>query len=79
MGGRGQVAANLTGFLQGLGYWFALAVPSAYTNSMIRYLQSKLSLAFRTRMTRYVHDLYLSKNINYYKVPSFLPTSSPSL
>lgn len=25
----------------------------------IRYLQSKLSIGFRTRLTRYVHDLYL--------------------
>lgn len=62
------VAANGPGFLRGLGLWFALAVPSTYTNSMIRYLQSKLAIGFRTRLTRYVHDLYMSKNRNYYKV-----------
>jgi ATP-binding cassette subfamily D (ALD) long-chain fatty acid import protein len=49
-------------------YWFALAIPSVYTNSMIRYLQQKLSISFRTRLTRYVHDLYLSPENNFYKV-----------
>jgi hypothetical protein len=37
---RDLVAANLTQFLKGLGYWFAIAVPATYTNSMIKYLQS---------------------------------------
>ena len=35
---------------------------------MIKYLQSKLSIAFRTRLTRYIHDLYLNDNLNYYKL-----------
>ncbi|KAK0519828.1 ATP-binding cassette long-chain fatty acid transporter pxa1 [Tilletia horrida] len=65
---RDLVSANGKGFLRGLGLWFALAVPSTYTNSMIRYLQSKLAIGFRTRLTRYVHDLYLSQNRNWYKI-----------
>lgn len=35
---------------------------------MIKYLESKVSIAFRTRLTRYVHDLYLNNNLNYYKL-----------
>jgi ATP-binding cassette subfamily D (ALD) long-chain fatty acid import protein len=31
-------------------------------------LQSKLSIAFRTRLTRYVHDLYLNDQVTYYRV-----------
>ncbi|KAL9935777.1 hypothetical protein V8E36_005354 [Tilletia maclaganii] len=65
---RDLVSANGKGFMRGLGLWFALAVPSTYTNSMIRYLQSKLAIGFRTRLTRYVHDLYLSQNRNWYKI-----------
>ena len=61
------VAGNAKEFVKGLGYWFAIAVPATYTNSMIRYLQSKLAIAFRTRLTRHVHDLYLDQ-IVYYKV-----------
>ncbi|SCV69203.1 BQ2448_2223 [Microbotryum intermedium] len=62
------VSANGKGFIRGLGLWFALAVPSVYTNSMIRYLQQKLSISFRTRLTRYVHDLYLSPKNTFYSI-----------
>ncbi|KAF9408096.1 hypothetical protein BGZ94_002451, partial [Podila epigama] len=61
------IAGNGKSFIRGLGYWFAIALPATYTNSMIRYLQSKLSIAFRTRLTRYIHDLYLNDHITYYK------------
>ncbi|KAI6010127.1 ABC transporter transmembrane region 2-domain-containing protein [Pisolithus marmoratus] len=68
---RDLVSANGRGFIRGLGLWFALAVPSVYTNAMIRHLQSKLALKFRTRMTEYIHDLYLSPypDLRYYRVP----------
>ncbi|KAG0239602.1 hypothetical protein BGW41_007600 [Actinomortierella wolfii] len=39
----------------------------AIVRDLIRYLQSKLSIAFRTRLTRYVHDLYLNEQNTYYK------------
>ncbi|PWN38677.1 putative peroxisomal half ABC transporter [Ceraceosorus guamensis] len=65
---KNLVTANGRGFLRGLGLWFALAVPSTYTNSMIRYLQSKLAIGFRTRLTRYAHDLYLSPKANFYRI-----------
>ncbi|ODN82953.1 hypothetical protein L202_01197 [Cryptococcus amylolentus CBS 6039] len=65
---RDLVSANGAGLLRGLGWWFALAVPSTYTNAMIRYLERKLALAFRTNLTRYIHDLYLNENLNYYKL-----------
>ncbi|KAJ2452845.1 ATP-binding cassette long-chain fatty acid transporter pxa1 [Coemansia sp. RSA 2336] len=55
-------------FLAGLLSWFAIAIPATYTNSMIRFLESKLALSFRTRLTQYVHDLYLNENRNYYKL-----------
>ncbi|KAG6821367.1 hypothetical protein H0H93_014164 [Arthromyces matolae] len=57
---RHLVSADGKGFLKGLGLWFLLAIPSTLTNSLIRHLQSKLSLNLRTRLTRYTQDLYLS-------------------
>ena len=30
-----QVSANGKGFIRGLGWWFALALPSTYTNAMV--------------------------------------------
>ncbi|KAH6906187.1 ATP-binding cassette transporter [Coprinopsis sp. MPI-PUGE-AT-0042] len=69
---RDLVRADGRGFLKGLALWFLLAIPSTYTNSMIRHLQSLLSLSLRTRLTRYVHDLYLSSypDLRYYRVSS---------
>ncbi|RKP03347.1 hypothetical protein CXG81DRAFT_9682 [Caulochytrium protostelioides] len=60
------VNADGRSFLRGLLYWFAIAVPATYTNSMIRYLQSKLGIAFRTSLTKHVHCLYMENN-TYYK------------
>ncbi|EGO29364.1 hypothetical protein SERLADRAFT_445189 [Serpula lacrymans var. lacrymans S7.9] len=71
---RDLVSADGKGFLRGLGLWFLLAIPSTYTNSMIRHLQSKISLRIRTRLTRYIHDLYLSSapHLRYYHIGSEL-------
>ncbi|THH03553.1 hypothetical protein EW145_g6175 [Phellinidium pouzarii] len=57
---RDLISGNGKGFLRGLGWWFIFAIPSTYTNSMLRHLQSKLALKLRTNLTRYTHDLYLS-------------------
>jgi len=61
------VTGKLYGFLWGLAYWLMLSVPATYTNSMIKYLQMKLSLAFRTKLVRYIHQQYLGSDM-YYKI-----------
>ncbi|KAI9005715.1 ABC transporter transmembrane region 2-domain-containing protein [Hyaloraphidium curvatum] len=61
------IRADLREFVKGIIYWFAIAIPATYTNSMIRYLQSKIAIAFRTKLTRYVTDLYVDNN-TYYKI-----------
>eukprot|EP00842_Homolaphlyctis_polyrhiza_P004052 jgi/Hompol1/4648/HPOL_003791-RA len=63
---KDMVNADGRSFLRGLGFFMAIALPATYTNSMIKYLQSKLSVALRTSLTRHVHELYMSKN-TYYK------------
>ncbi|KAI5359684.1 Putative AAA+ ATPase domain, ABC transporter type 1, transmembrane domain-containing protein [Septoria linicola] len=65
---RDLVAGQGKAFLLGLGKWLSVGVVASYTNSMIKFLQSKISIAFRTRLTRYIHDLYLSSNLSYYKM-----------
>lgn len=55
-------------FFKGIGLWFAIAIPATYTNSMIRYLQSKLSIAFRSRLVNYCQSLYLDENMSFYKL-----------
>lgn len=65
---RDLVAGNGRGFMWGLIKWCGIGSFASYTNAMIKYLQSKVSIAFRTRLTRYIHDLYLSDNLTYYKL-----------
>lgn len=55
-------------FLTGILKWLSVGTLASYTNSMIKFLQAKISIAFRTRLTRYIHDLYLNPNLNYYKL-----------
>lgn len=70
IGGRSTASLHIFSFLAGLG-WTGLTIVAgfaSYTNAAIKFLQSKVSIAFRTRLTRYIHDLYLNDNLNYYKL-----------
>lgn len=60
----------MTGVCQPTPQWCGLGGFASYTNAMIKFLESKVSIAFRTRLTRYIHDLYLNDNLNYYKLPN---------
>ncbi|OCL12978.1 hypothetical protein AOQ84DRAFT_372595 [Glonium stellatum] len=65
---RDLVAGNGKAFLWGIVKWCGIGSFASYTNAMIKFLQSKVSIAFRTRLTRYIHDLYLNDNLNYYRL-----------
>ncbi|KAI9869482.1 MAG: hypothetical protein M1813_000271 [Trichoglossum hirsutum] len=52
-------------FLVGLVWWMMVALPATFTNSMLSYHQCKLSLQYRTRLTNYIHNKYLS-NMTFY-------------
>jgi ATP-binding cassette subfamily D (ALD) protein 2 len=47
--------------------WMLIAVPATYINSMIQYLESKLSIAFRSRLVKHVYELYM-KDETYYRI-----------
>ncbi|KAF7159903.1 hypothetical protein CNMCM5623_005409 [Aspergillus felis] len=64
---RDLVAGKGRAFMWGLVKWCGIGTLASYTNAMIKFLQSKVSIAFRTRLTRYIHDLYVTDN-NYYKL-----------
>merc|ERR1712137_502810 len=61
------VDRNKTQFLKRLLQWLLLAIPATYTNSMIRFLESKLAIAFRTKLTMHLYELYMDHD-TYYRV-----------
>ncbi|KAH8778969.1 ATP-binding cassette sub-family D protein-like protein member 1 [Hyaloscypha finlandica] len=68
----GQLVSSLVrgrgrDFLIGIVWWMVIAVPATFTNSMLSYHQCQLSLQYRTRLTNYIHDKYLS-NMTFYSL-----------
>jgi ATP-binding cassette subfamily D (ALD) long-chain fatty acid import protein len=65
---RDLVAGKGRAFIWGILKWCGIGTLASYTNAMIKFLKYKVSIAFRTRLTRYIHDLYVNENLNYYKL-----------
>lgn len=60
---RGRAKDFVTGIL----WWMTVAIPATYTNSMLTYMQSKLAIQFRSRLTRHIHEKYLA-DMTFYAV-----------
>ncbi|ROT35146.1 ATP-binding cassette sub-family D member 1 [Sodiomyces alkalinus F11] len=58
---KSLVKGNGREFLKRIVWWMLIAVPATFTNSMLSYHQAELSLNYRTRLTQYIHDKYLSQ------------------
>ena len=75
------VEKNLYKFMYLLLQWVGIAIPATFINSALKYLEGKVSLAFRTRLVEYSYKLYFAKQ-TYYKVgnlDSRLPAPDESL
>lgn len=64
---KSVVEKDVSKFVLFLAKWIGVAIPATFTNSMIRYLESKLSLALRTELTNHAYEKYFSKE-TYYRV-----------
>lgn len=58
---KALVKGNGREFLLRIVWWMLIAVPATFTNSMLSYHQAELSLKYRTRLTQFIHDKYLSQ------------------
>ncbi|SAM03938.1 hypothetical protein [Absidia glauca] len=54
------VQGKMKDFIMGITWWMTVALPATYTNSMLTYMQSKLAIQFRTRLTTHIHEKYLT-------------------
>ena len=64
---RSVVQKDVLKFVLLLANWIGVAIPATFINSMIRYLESKLSLAFRSELANHAYEKYFS-NQTYYRV-----------
>jgi len=62
---KSVVSGNVKAFVRNLGIWILFAIPATFVNSMIRYLESRLALAFRTRLSQHLYDVYMTDEIFY--------------
>ncbi|XP_077988265.1 ATP-binding cassette sub-family D member 2-like [Glandiceps talaboti] len=61
------VKRDVRGFLFTLLKWILIAIPASFINSMIRFLECKLALSFRTRLVEFSYKSYFDTQ-TYYRI-----------
>jgi ABC-type uncharacterized transport system fused permease/ATPase subunit len=64
---RALVARRLALFVQLMAQWMLIALPSSLCNALIKYLESTLATAFRSRLTAHATEHYMRREV-YYRV-----------
>ncbi|KAM3726809.1 ATP-binding cassette sub-family D member [Dirofilaria immitis] len=66
---RTIVEKKTTAFIHHLIKWFLVALPATFINSMIKFMENYVAIAFRARLTQHAYNEYLS-DCTYYRVIS---------
>ncbi|UJR37666.1 hypothetical protein I4U23_030362 [Adineta vaga] len=64
---KSLVQRNARNFLSAICIFVGVSIPASFINSLIRYAESKLALAFRTKLTRHAYEAYF-QNQTYFRV-----------
>lgn len=67
---KSLVQRNATDFIRSIGTFLAFAVPASFINSLIRFAESKLALAFRTKLTRHAYEAYFRVSVPFFRHPA---------
>jgi len=59
------VRAQPLQFLLNILRWLLVAIPATWTNSWLSYVQNKLAIAYRTRLTEEVMKQYLGNEVEF--------------
>jgi ABC-type uncharacterized transport system fused permease/ATPase subunit len=52
------VQRNARDFIRAISIFVGVAIPASFINSLIRFAESKLALAFRTKLTKHAYEAY---------------------
>jgi len=55
---KSLVQRNAHNFIRAIAIFITVAIPASFINSLIRFAEAKLSLAFRTNLTRHAYEAY---------------------
>ena len=55
---KSLVQRNPRDFIRTISIFLAVALPASFINSLIRFAESKLALAFRSKLTRHAYESY---------------------
>ncbi|CAM4909282.1 unnamed protein product [Rotaria socialis] len=64
---KSLVQRNPRDFIRTISIFLTVAIPASFINSFIKFAESKLALAFRSKLTRYAYDSYF-RNQTYYRI-----------
>ena len=68
---KSLVQRNPRDFIRTISIFLLVAIPASFINSLIRFAESKLALAFRSKLTRYAYELYFRVRIHLFLSISF--------
>jgi ABC-type uncharacterized transport system fused permease/ATPase subunit len=62
---KSLVQRNARDFIRSISIFIGVAIPASFINSLIRFAEAKLALAFRTKLSRYAYEAYFRVSVRF--------------